>query len=55
MRQLNKKMCGGCIQYPEKFLQFGEGHFLRALSVRCDVIREKAIRERVAFLFWNEL
>ncbi|WP_416654912.1 hypothetical protein [Bacillus amyloliquefaciens] len=25
LRQLNKKMCGEYIQYPEKVLQFGEG------------------------------
>lgn len=32
MRQLNKKMCGEYIQYPEKVLQFGEGNFLRAFA-----------------------
>ncbi len=32
MRQLNKKMCGEYIQYPEKVLQFGEDNFLRAFA-----------------------
>lgn len=32
MQQLNKKMCGEYIQYPEKVLQFGEGNFLRAFA-----------------------
>ncbi|XLG13844.1 tagaturonate reductase [Bacillus velezensis] len=32
LRQLNKKMCGEYIQYPEKVLQFGEGNFLRAFA-----------------------
>lgn len=30
MQRLNKTLCKGYIQYPEKVLQFGEGNFLRA-------------------------
>lgn len=32
MQRLNKTMCKGYIEYPEKVLQFGEGNFLRAFA-----------------------